>query len=99
MTMERWTPESRKVAELALREALSLGHNYVGPEHILLALIRVDDTIANGALEQAADLNWLRERVFTGIKQRAEARKPASRLDAIETRLDSLEAQPRIEAA
>lgn len=35
-----FTPRAKKVLELALREALSLGHNYIGTEHILLGLIR-----------------------------------------------------------
>ncbi len=36
-----FTPRAKKALELALREALSLGHNYIGPEHILLALLRL----------------------------------------------------------
>src|SRR5256714_1638315 len=36
-----FTPRAKKVLELALREALSLGHNYIGTEHILLGLVRV----------------------------------------------------------
>lgn len=35
-----FTPRAKKILELALREALSLGHNYIGTEHILLGLIR-----------------------------------------------------------
>src|SRR3990170_6364117 len=35
-----FTPRAKKVLELALREALQLGHNYIGTEHILLGLIR-----------------------------------------------------------
>ena len=35
-----FTPRAKKVLELALREALSLGHNYIGTEHILLGLVR-----------------------------------------------------------
>ena len=37
-----FTPRAKKVLELALREALSLGHNYIGTEHVLLALVRGD---------------------------------------------------------
>ena len=37
---------SRKVLELALREALSLGHNYIGPEHVLLGLVRENEGVA-----------------------------------------------------
>lgn len=35
-----YTPRSKKILELSLREALQLGHNYIGTEHILLGLIR-----------------------------------------------------------
>jgi len=35
-----FTPRGKKVLELALREALSIGHNYIGTEHILLGLVR-----------------------------------------------------------
>jgi ATP-dependent Clp protease ATP-binding subunit ClpA len=41
-----FTPRAKKVLELSLREALSLGHNYIGPEHILLGLIREHDGVA-----------------------------------------------------
>jgi ATP-dependent Clp protease ATP-binding subunit ClpC len=40
------TPRAKKVLELALREALSLGHNYIGTEHLLLALIREGEGVA-----------------------------------------------------
>ena len=41
-----FTPRAKKVLELALREALSLGHNYIGTEHILLGLARESDGVA-----------------------------------------------------
>jgi ATP-dependent Clp protease ATP-binding subunit ClpC len=41
-----FTPRAKKVLELALREALSLGHNYIGTEHILLGLVRENDGVA-----------------------------------------------------
>ena len=41
-----FTPRAKKVLELSLREALSRGHNYIGPEHILLGLIRENDGVA-----------------------------------------------------
>src|ERR687890_567112 len=43
-----FTPRAKKVLELALREALSLGHNYIGTEHILLGLVRENDGVAAG---------------------------------------------------
>jgi ATP-dependent Clp protease ATP-binding subunit ClpC len=45
-----FTPRSKKVCELALREALSLGHNYIGTEHILLGLVRENEGIASRIL-------------------------------------------------
>src|SRR5690242_3964485 len=41
-----FTPLAKKVLELALREALSLGHNYIGTEHILLGLVRENEGVA-----------------------------------------------------
>src|SRR5213596_2897001 len=41
-----FTPRAKKVLELALREALSLGHNYIGTEHILLRLVRENEGVA-----------------------------------------------------
>src|SRR6186997_806447 len=42
----QFTPRAKKVLELALREALSLGHNYIGTEHILLGLVRENEGVA-----------------------------------------------------
>lgn len=41
-----FTPRARKVQELALREALSLGHNFIGTEHLLLGLVRENEGVA-----------------------------------------------------
>jgi ATP-dependent Clp protease ATP-binding subunit ClpA len=41
-----FTPRAKKVLELSLREALSFGHNYIGPEHILLGLVRENEGVA-----------------------------------------------------
>jgi ATP-dependent Clp protease ATP-binding subunit ClpC len=40
-----FTPRTQKVLEMALREALSLGHNYIGTEHVLLSLVREHDNV------------------------------------------------------
>ncbi len=45
-----FTPRSKKVLELSLREALNLGHTYIGPEHILLGLIREGEGVATHVL-------------------------------------------------
>jgi len=46
-----FTPRAKKVLELSLREALQLGHNYIGTEHLLLGLVREGEGIAAGVLE------------------------------------------------
>ena len=59
-----FTPRAKKVLELSLREALQLGHNYIGTEHILLGLIREGEGIAAKALVKlGADLNTVRQTV------------------------------------
>jgi len=47
-----FTPRTKRVLELSLREALSLGHNYIGPEHILLGLVREREGIAARVLRE-----------------------------------------------
>src|SRR5215207_5119197 len=59
-----FTPRAKKVLELSLREALALGHNYIGTEHILLGLIREDEGIAAQVLAgHGADLDQARQEV------------------------------------
>ena len=59
-----FTPRAKKVLELSLREALQLGHNYIGTEHILLGLIREGDGVAAQVLvDLGADLPTVRRRV------------------------------------
>jgi ATP-dependent Clp protease ATP-binding subunit ClpA len=48
-----FTPRSKKVLELGLREALSLGHNYIGTEHVLLGLVRENEGVATQILDEA----------------------------------------------
>jgi hypothetical protein len=60
-----FTPRSKKVLELALREALQLGNNYIGTEHILLGLIRESQGLAAQALVQLGlDLGAVRQRTL-----------------------------------
>ena len=60
-----FTPRAKKVLELALREALQLGHNYIGTEHILLGLIREGEGVAAQVLVKlGADLNRVRQQVI-----------------------------------
>ena len=59
-----FTPRAKKVLELSLREALELGHNYIGTEHILLGLIREGEGVAAQVLVRlGADLNRVRQQV------------------------------------
>ena len=60
-----FTPRAKKVLELSLREALQLGHNYIGTEHILLGLIREGEGVAAQVLVKlGADLNRVRSQVI-----------------------------------
>src|SRR6202035_4993190 len=51
-----FTPRAKKVLELSLREALQLGHNYIGTEHILLGLIREGEGVAAGESQPSGSL-------------------------------------------
>lgn len=60
-----FTPRAKKVLELALREALQLGHKYIGTEHILLGLIREGEGVAAQVLVKlGADLSRVRQQVI-----------------------------------
>ena len=60
-----FTPRAKKVLELSLREALQLGHNYIGTEHILLGLIREGEGVAAQVLTKlGADLSRVRQQVI-----------------------------------
>jgi hypothetical protein len=72
-----FTPEAKKVLERALREALSLGHNYIGTEHLLLALAREREGLAARIL---GELDIDAERVRTEVMAMlAEPRAGAAR--------------------
>jgi ATP-dependent Clp protease ATP-binding subunit ClpC len=73
-----FTPRAKKVLELSLREALQLGHNYIGTEHILLGLIREGEGVAAQVLVKlGADLGRVRQQViqllsgYSGAKEGA----------------------------
>jgi ATP-dependent Clp protease ATP-binding subunit ClpA len=60
-----FTPRAKKVLELALREALSIGHNYIGTEHILLGLVRENDGVAARImLDLGADDQRVRDEIL-----------------------------------
>jgi ATP-dependent Clp protease ATP-binding subunit ClpA len=93
-----FTPRAKKVMELSLREALQLGHDYIGTEHILLGLIREGDGVAAQVLIRlGADLNRVRQQVIAVLYQSKEprlARRPAEEgapLPEVQARLDAVE--------
>jgi hypothetical protein len=60
-----FTPRAKKVLELSLREAMSLGHNYIGTEHILLGLIREGGGVAAQVLvKEGGSLDRVRQQVI-----------------------------------
>ncbi len=89
----------RKILELALREALSLGHNYIGTEHLLLALVRKPDDATGTVLEHLSlDGDKVRNEVIRQLSQgrrpRQKVRKPEpkqsneSQIEAVPTHQD-----------
>src|SRR6056300_1224140 len=74
-----FTPRAKKVLELSLREALQLGHNYIGTEHILLGLIREGEGVAAQVLKKlGAELSQVRQTVIKLISSSGEDKKPQS---------------------
>jgi ATP-dependent Clp protease ATP-binding subunit ClpA len=98
-----FTPRGKKVLELSLREALQLGHNYIGTEHILLGLIREGEGVAAQVLVRlGADLNRVRQQVIQllhgyqgkepAFKEPARMGSPERRrLSLVESRIDALD--------
>jgi len=85
-----FTPQAKKVLELSLREALALGHHYVGTEHLLLGLLEEgESTAAQVLVGLGADLDRVRERVLAVLtgecEQAGSQTRPAAELvDAAE---------------
>jgi ATP-dependent Clp protease ATP-binding subunit ClpA len=101
-----FTRRAKKVLELSLREAILLGHNYIGTEHILLGLIREGEGVGAEVLTRlGADLDRTRQQVIQllhgpqGAESVAEYNRPFRRLggpgglDAIRDRLDTIAGQ------
>jgi ATP-dependent Clp protease ATP-binding subunit ClpA len=95
-----FTPRSKKVLELALRESLQLGDNYIGPEHILLGLIRESDGVAAQVLVKlGAGLSRARQQVLQLLHGQAAQEPVAARfasqklrvMPAVQTRLEAVE--------
>jgi ATP-dependent Clp protease ATP-binding subunit ClpC len=104
-----FTPRAKKVLELALREALSLGHNYIGTEHILLGLVRENEGVAARILPDFdADSEKIRNEVIRmlsgpgGRRQGAgagagEGKKSSKLLDQFGRNLTKLAAESKLD--
>src|ERR671915_995328 len=80
-----FTPRAKKVLELSLREALQLGHNYIGTEHILLGLVREGEGVAAQVLQKlGAELTKVRNSVIQllngsgGTEEQAASGNPSA---------------------
>ena len=81
-----FTPRAKKVLELALREALSLGHNYIGTEHILLGLVRENEGVAARILlDFDADAEKIRNEIIRMLS--GPGRRPQTGPHEVEQRL------------
>jgi Clp amino terminal domain, pathogenicity island component len=73
-----FTPRAKKVLELALREALHLGHNYIGTEHVLLAVLAEEDGIGATTLtELGVSRKRAREWLVPELERLADAKRQA----------------------
>ena len=74
-----FTPRAKKVLELALREALQIGHNYIGSEHVLLGLIREEEGVAAQILTQyGAHLDTIRMTVRELVKNSPQSKSTSA---------------------
>ena len=72
-----FTPQGKQVLQLSLREAIALGHGYVGTEHILLGLIREDEGVATRVLNGlGVDPNRIRQQVIRLVSGRQIHEQP-----------------------
>ncbi len=105
-----FTPRAKKVLELALREALSLGHNYIGTEHILLGLVRENEGVAARILlDFDADSEKIRNEVIrmlsgpggrrqgAGVGGSGEGKKSSKLLDQFGRNLTKLASDGKLD--
>lgn len=91
MGYERLTPQAKKAVELSMREALQLGHNYIGTEHLLLGLLREGQGGAALLLSDLGiELPWLRKEVAERLGKRNEIDKQIADLKRIIARAEAL---------
>jgi ATP-dependent Clp protease ATP-binding subunit ClpC len=95
-----FTPLSKRALEQTAKEALRLGHNYVGSEHLLLGLLATEEGVASKVLRRMGiELHTTRQAVVMALfsfvappaKQASPATPPQSTLDQILSRLDAIE--------
>ncbi len=94
-----FTPFAKRVLELTAKESLTLGHNYIGCEHIVLGLIADEGGMAGKVLRRmGVELRTTRRAVVTALSGYVHAQQttplpamPADALDAIRERLDAIE--------
>lgn len=99
MSVDRlpFTPRAKKVLELALREALSLGHNYIGTEHILLGLVReADDGSSEGVAarilnDSGVTADMVRNEVIRLLSLPSSERPPVVQESITQRKVDELE--------
>ena len=99
-----FTPRAKKVLELSLREALQLGHHYIGTEHILLGVLSEGEGVGAQVLVGfGADLDDTREQVIQILHGRQpEGAAPAdirAELAAVAARLAVIERKLRDQGA
>jgi ATP-dependent Clp protease ATP-binding subunit ClpC len=90
-----FTPRVKKVLEFSLREALQLGHSYVGTEHLLLGLVREGNGVAAGILDDlGVELTQVRARVIERITGQSDVEsvvlEPLTEIDSDSGRVTSL---------
>ena len=73
------TPRAKKILQLSMREAIALGHAYIGTEHILLGLVREDDGVAVRVLNNlGVDPNRVRQQVIRLVSARRVQEEPGT---------------------
>jgi len=93
-----FTPAARKVIQGSLQEALRLGHNHVGAEHLLLALLREGDGVAEQVLaDLGAGYAQVRERVLGLLAEAGEQADPSTRLVRLAVPADLAEAAGQLD--
>ena len=86
-----FTPGGKKTLELALREAVALGHNYIGTEHVLLGLVRADEGVGAEILrEHDADPERIRQAIIRKLSGSPPLGEPKPEPDEVELTCPSL---------